>query len=61
MSVLDNFVEEMLQQAVPKQALIERWIHGLDNEKPPQFRYQSKNIRSNPICMVSYMIINGIR
>jgi hypothetical protein len=37
MSVLDNFVEEMLQQAVPKQALIERWIHGLDNEKPPQF------------------------
>lgn len=38
MSVLDNFVDEMLQAEVPKQVLIDKLIWGLDNEKPPQFK-----------------------
>ncbi|WP_301859776.1 hypothetical protein [uncultured Megasphaera sp.] len=38
MSVLDSFVEEMLQSEVPKTVLLERMIHGLEVEKPPQFK-----------------------
>ena len=38
MSVLDNFVEEMLQVEVPKRVLLERMLHGLEVEKPPQFK-----------------------
>ena len=37
MSVLDNFVDEMLQSEVPKRVLIERLIRGLDIQKPPTF------------------------
>lgn len=37
MSVLDNFVEEMLQPEVPKRVLIERMLRGLTVEKPPRF------------------------
>ena len=37
MSVLDNFVEEMLQPEVPKRVLIERMLRGLAVEKPPRF------------------------
>ena len=38
MSVLDSFVDEMLQPEVPKRVLIERMIRGLSVEKPPQFK-----------------------
>lgn len=40
MSVLDNFVNEMVQPDLPRQkmVLIERLIHGLTVEKPPQFK-----------------------
>lgn len=38
MSVLDSFVEEMLQSEVPKTVFINRLIHGLEVEKPPQFK-----------------------
>lgn len=38
MSVLDSFVEEMLQSEVPKTVLINRFIHGLEVQKPPQFK-----------------------
>lgn len=38
MSVLDNFVEEMLQVEVSKRVLLERMLHGLEVEKPPQFK-----------------------
>ncbi len=38
MSALDNFVEEMLQPAVPKRALLEKLLGGLDRAKPPQFK-----------------------
>lgn len=37
MSVLDNFVEEMLQSEMPKRTIIEKLIRGLDNVRPPQF------------------------
>jgi len=37
MSVLDNFVEEMLKQEVPKAALIDRMLRGLRKERMPQF------------------------
>ena len=38
MSVLDSFVDEMLQSELPKTVLIERLLHGLAVEKPPQFQ-----------------------
>lgn len=38
MSVLDSFVDEMLQPEVPKTVLINRMIKGLAIEKPPQFK-----------------------
>lgn len=38
MSVLDSFVDEMLQPEVPKRVLIDRMIRGLMIEKPPQFK-----------------------
>lgn len=38
MSVLDSFVDEMLQPEVPKTVLINRMIQGLMVEKPPQFK-----------------------
>lgn len=38
MSVLDSFVDEMLQSEVPKTVFVERLIHGLTVEKPPQFK-----------------------
>ena len=38
MSVLDSFVEEMLQPEVPKRVLLERLLQGLEKEKPPQFK-----------------------
>lgn len=42
MSVLDSFVAAMLQpesdRVRPKMVLIERLIHGLAVEKPPQFK-----------------------
>lgn len=38
MSVLDSFVNEMLQSEVPKTVLIERLRHGLEAVKPPQFK-----------------------
>ena len=37
MSVLDNFTEEMLQSGLPKDVLITKLLHGLDEEKPPRF------------------------
>ena len=38
MSVLDNFVEEMLEQTIPKGSLIEQMLRALDSEKPPRFK-----------------------
>ena len=38
MSVLDSFVDEMLQPEMPKTILLERMKHGLDVERPPQFK-----------------------
>lgn len=37
MSVLDNFVEEMLQQEIPKMPLLERMLRGLTKERIPKF------------------------
>jgi hypothetical protein len=37
MSVLDSFVDEMLQSEVSKRVLIEKLTRGLENVKPPKF------------------------
>ena len=42
MSVLDNFTEEMLQSGLPKDVLITKLLHGLDEEKPPRFEVPVK-------------------
>lgn len=57
MSVLDNFTEEMLQSGLPKDVLITKLLHGLDEEKPPRFEVPVKNILMKVIYTVLYMII----
>ena len=59
MSVLDNFVEEMLQVEVPKRVLLERMLHGLEvgSKSRHSSRYRHRSTRLNPICMACAMII----
>lgn len=37
MTVLDRFIEEMLQPEMPKTAFIEKLIHALTVQRPPRF------------------------
>ncbi len=43
MSVLDNFVDEMMQQTMPKMALIEQMLRSLENEKLPQLKIRAQH------------------
>lgn len=72
MSVLDSFVNEMLQPDVPKTVLIARLIQGLNVEKPPQFKvpaplytFESKlhgflyDYQAREVC-ISYKVAHSV-
>lgn len=42
MTILDNFIEETLQQAVPKDHIVQNMLHALSKEKPPHFEIPAK-------------------